>query len=152
LFHTYFGKASGGLSENGEHKLWRGRTKGNEAMPKQETSAAAASKTYRLVNKRLARTIGTRVSHSQYPSDDFKGLLDQVDDKAKAMALRWYELGIKRGVTFASDQMLDGKITLAKDVLTAPETLVVKVRTRFKGDQWRRRTFRIKAEDVGFDS
>ncbi len=119
-------------------------------MRRKKDTVAAASKTYRKVNKLLSKAVGVRVVHSKYPSDDFQNLLDQVDENMKTMALNWYERGIKRGISFATDCVLDGTIVKSRGSITAPNILPVKVRTRFKDENWHRRTFKIKAEDVGF--
>ena len=119
-------------------------------MHKSDDPATASSKTYRVAVKKLAKTIGVRPSHSRYPRDDFEDLLDEVDERSKKRAMKWYERGIKRGISFATDQVLDGTFHLAGKTLTAPKQFTVSVRFKFSRETWRKRSFTIKAKDVGF--
>ncbi|MBF6616657.1 MAG: hypothetical protein ITG07_08030 [Candidimonas sp.] len=120
-------------------------------MKKAKSAAGAASAAYRNVNKKLAKTVGIAATHSARPSVDFEQILDGIPPAMREMALEWYKRGIKRGIAFATDRVVDGTFQFNEDnELESPEEIIVRVRTKFTGEEWKRHEIAITPEDVGF--
>ncbi|KRV69374.1 hypothetical protein AO721_10755 [Aeromonas veronii] len=114
-------------------------------------SIAAASATYRKVVNEIAEVLDKEPEHSRYPSADFEAALESIPAAMREKALEWYERGIRRGLSRATDLMADKTIYLKNDVVYAPKTIKIKVRIKMSGDKWTVREFRIHTKDIGFD-
>jgi hypothetical protein len=114
-------------------------------------SVAAASATYRKATNRVAKKIRVRPKHTRYPSDDFDAVADLIDVKTQKRALQWYKRGIRRGFIEACDALLDGRLELKAGSLYCPSKLVISVRTRFRGSDWKKRVFKFKSGDFDFE-
>jgi hypothetical protein len=111
----------------------------------------ASSATYRETTKEVAKKLKVDAEHSNYPSDDFKEIIEMIPEKIKERAVKWYKMGIKRGLTKATDMMLDGEIYKKGNTVYCPNSFEVRVKTKISGEQWVKRKFEIKAEDIGFE-
>ncbi|MFZ1871750.1 MAG: hypothetical protein WAU54_02990 [Chania sp.] len=118
-------------------------------MEKSEVGAISA--TYRIAVKKVAGALGKEAQHTNSPKIDLDEIVADIPDTMKEKAIEWYLRGIKRGMTKATDLMLTGKIYMQGGTVIAPNTITVKVRTRFKDEEWSSRSFKIKASDIGFD-
>jgi len=114
-------------------------------------SIKASSTTYRKATNEVAKKLKLKADHTKYPSDDFKEITDLIPDKIKDKALKWYKIGIKRGLMKATDLMLDGKIHKKGDTIYCPNSFDIKVKTKFSGEKWTKRKYKINAEDIGFE-
>ncbi|CAJ3456006.1 Uncharacterised protein [Burkholderia pseudomallei] len=124
-----------------------------KALEDLPASAGASSATYRKVVNALAeKVLDQDPRHTRYPSQDFELLLDEIPEAMKAKALEWYERGIKRGMARATDLMASGKITLENGTVYAPAEIQVRVKTKFRGEEWESREFTVDAEEIGFKS
>ena len=112
---------------------------------------SAASATYRKATNEIAKQLKVDPEHTKFPSDDFQEMAEMIPGKRKEKALTWYEMGVKRGLSKATDMMLDGKIHLKGNTLYCRNSFAVKVKTKFAGEKWTKRKFTIKAEDIGFE-
>lgn len=113
-------------------------------------SAGAASATYRKAVNEIADALGTDPTHTKYPSLDFDEAVDAIPEEMKKKALEWYERGIKRGMAHATDLMASGDISVSDGVVTAPATIKLKVRTKFKGEDWESRQVLVNCGEIGF--
>lgn len=120
-------------------------------MMRSNDGIAGSSATYRKATNEVAKRLKVDPVHTQYPSEDFQDILDLLDEKQKEKAIEWYERGIIRGLTQATNWFLDGTIYLDNGVLKAPAEWEVKVRVKFAGEKWQKRRFKIEAEEIGFE-
>lgn len=74
-----------------------------------------------------------------------------IPEAMKEKALEWYLRGIKRGMKKATDLMLDGEIYMQEGTVFAPDIISIKVKTRFKDEEWRSREYEVLASEIGFD-
>ena len=119
-------------------------------MIKKKSAAGAASKTYRYAVNKLAETIGVEASHTRYPRDDFEDMLGQVDDQTVEKAIKWYKVGIRRGMTKVIELLLSQKLKSDGEIIIAPSVLSVKTFVRFKGHPRRICVCNVKATELGF--
>ncbi len=117
----------------------------------EDSPVAASSATYRKAVNSISNAIDTQHSHSKYPSQDLLDIVDEIPEAMKEKALEWYERGIKRGLSKATDMMAEGKIYKDGDFVVAPSVFNIKVRTKFKGDKWEQRTVVVEASEIGFE-
>ncbi len=110
----------------------------------------AASATYRKATNEVAKHLKVKPTHTKIPGDDFKEITEMIPEKIKEKAIKWYEMGIKRGFINATDMMLNRKINLKGKKLYCPKKFDLKVKTKFSGEDWQKRNFIIKAKDIGF--
>jgi hypothetical protein len=118
---------------------------------KDKPAAGLAPAAKRNAVKDLAAALGKNPRHTRSPNDDFDALLDEIPKELRKKALNWYERGIRRGMTIATDMMADGRITFDGEYVRAPKTLNAKVRTKFAKGDWEDHKFKISATDIGFD-
>ena len=111
----------------------------------------ASSATYREASKRVAKKLKISLKHSKYPSDDFKEIAEMIPKKIKEKALKWYKMGIHRGLTKATDMMLAGQIYNKGNTVYCPNSFDVRVKTKFSGEAWVNRKHKIGAKDIGFE-
>lgn len=112
---------------------------------------AAASATYRKAINEIAEAVGKDPEHSRYPRTDFEAALESIPEAMREKALEWYERGIRRGLSTATDLMADKTIYLKDGVVYAPKTIKVKVRIKMSGTEWTSREFSIRSSDIGFE-
>ena len=115
-----------------------------------EEGIKAASATYRKATIEVAKKLEVKPEHTRIPSDDFQEITEMIPGKMKEKAIKWYKMGIKRGLIKATDMMLLGKIRLKGKTLYCPSKFDVQVRTKFAGEDRVKRKFRLKAKDIGF--
>lgn len=118
---------------------------------KSKEGIKAASATYRKATSMLADAINIDPESSDYPSEDFQDIVEQIPEQMKEKALKWYEMGIKMGIRKATNFIIDGKIEMKDGILYSPKTLKVNVKTKFAGEDWEKQSFKIKAEEIGFE-
>jgi hypothetical protein len=118
-------------------------------MSKQSTVAASA--TYRKAVNKIAEALDKDPEHSRYPSADFETALESIPETMREKALEWYERGIRRGLSKATDLMADKTIYLEDGVVYAPKIIQVKVRTKMRGRKWVQHEFSISCCDIGFE-
>ncbi|WLV39299.1 hypothetical protein [Morganella morganii] len=118
-------------------------------MGKSEIGAVCA--TYRIAHKKVAVALGKEAQHTGSPKMDLDEIVADIPEAQKEKALEWYLRGIKRGMKKATDLMLEGEIYAEDGMVFAPDTMTVKVKTRFKNEEWSSREFKIEASDIGFD-
>jgi len=112
----------------------------------------AASATYKKTTNELSKCLQINVKRTKYPSDDFQEMLELIPEHLEKQFIKWYEIGIKRGFKKATDLMLDDFFYLDKKTLFCKkDSIVVRVKTKFKGKKWVKRKFEIKAKDIGFE-
>ncbi len=120
-------------------------------MTNRNNPIAAASATYRKATNKIATTLGREPLHSRSPRQDFELLVDDLPASIKERALQWYERGIKRGIAYATDKVVDGTFKLDDDgSLIAPDIFSLKVRTKILNGKWESHKIEIDPEDVGF--
>lgn len=122
-------------------------------MSQKRTSnpAGAASATYRKAVNGIADALGREAVHSTRPSLDLDLALDGIPDALRGKAIEWYERGVSRGLSKATDMMAEGAITFDGNHVHAPREFLVRVRTRFAGSEWESRELRVRATDIGFN-
>ncbi|MFS2004154.1 hypothetical protein ACEN9F_11075 [Duganella sp. CT11-25] len=118
---------------------------------KEKTPGGSASAAKRNAVKGLAAALGKTVQHTTKPNNDFDALLEEIPKELRKKALNWYERGIRRGMTIATDMMADGQITFDGEYVRAPNTINARVRTKFAKGDWEDHKFKIPAADLGFD-
>lgn len=111
----------------------------------------ASSATYRKATNEASKKLKVEAEHTNIPSDDFQEVIDLIPDKIKEKALKWYKMGIKRGFNKATDMMLEGDIYKKGNTVYCPNSFEVNVRTKFSGENWTKRKFKLKAKDIGFE-
>ncbi|WP_298242038.1 hypothetical protein [uncultured Bradyrhizobium sp.] len=115
------------------------------------SDARGASKALRGASNRLGRRLGQAVKHTRSPRADFDQLLKDVRDPRK-LAESYYLMGLKRGLNKATDYILDGTFNFDKQGdLRSPKKLKVDVRLGLPGQSVKPRSFKINADDFGFD-
>lgn len=112
----------------------------------------AASATYKKATNEVAKKLKVTPVQTGHPSDDFFETIDLIPEKTKERAIKWYELGIKRGMANATDMILDGTFSMHNNNLEGPAIIKVRVRTRFNGEDWVHREFVIRASEIGFEN
>lgn len=115
-----------------------------------DSPTGAASATYRKAVNGIAEVLDKDPNHSRYPSLDFEEALADIPDAMKKKAIEWYVRGIKRGMAKATDLMADGDIYIEKGTVNAPNTINVKVRTKFQGSPWESLKVKVKSNEIGF--
>ena len=87
-----------------------------------------------------------------YSNKDFEDILNQVPSLQKDLALKWYETGVKRGLTKAIDLILANKIYYdTNGVLHVPKNIVIKVILKFSGFKKMKHIMRVGVKkDLGF--
>lgn len=118
---------------------------------KDKSYARGAAAAKRNAVENLASALGKDVKHSRSPNADFELLLNEIPKKFQDKALKWYELGIRRGMKVATDMVADGRITFDGENVYAPSKISVAVRTKFLDEESVKRKFEIKAVDIGFE-
>ena len=123
-------------------------------MTKNPSSLAvtASAKTYRKAVKDLSFVLKQNPVHTTKPSQDFEDILNQVPSLQKDLAIKWYETGVKRGLTKAIELILANKIYFDKNgVLHAPKNIVIKVGLKFSGFKKIKHIMRFGVKkDLGF--
>ena len=90
--------------------------------------------------------------NSLAPSDFSEpDILDQLPEAIRALAMKWYERGIRRGLKKATDLMLEDQIFKEDGVLHAPNSIDISLKTRCGDEQWEHRQLTIQAEEIGFE-
>jgi hypothetical protein len=117
---------------------------------KKNSPIAAASATYRIAVNGISEVLDVDAIHSDKPSKDFEDALSRIPEEMKGYALEWYERGIKRGLTKATDLMASGKIYFQANYVYAPPVIKVRVRTKMKSGDWESHTLEVSAEEIGF--
>lgn len=117
----------------------------------EKSKIAIASATYTIASQKVAGALGKKARYSGRPSQDLEEIVADIPEAMKEKALEWYLRGIKRGMTKATNLMLDGKIYMQDGAVFAPDTITVKVRTRFRNEEWSSKEFKVKASEIGFD-
>lgn len=112
----------------------------------------ASARTYRKAVNKLSSVLQQNPVHTTKPSQDFEDILSQVPSLQKDLALKWYETGVKRGLTKAIELILANKIYYdANGVLHAPKNIVISVRLKFSGFQKQKHIIRVGVKkDLGF--
>lgn len=64
--------------------------------------------------------------------------------------IKWYELGVKRGMNKATDLMADGEIYKEGDTVYAPDEMTVNVRLKISGRPWKKIEIKVRPKDIGF--
>mgnify|MGYP000366524539 CR=1 FL=1 len=116
-----------------------------------KSEIAVASATYTIATQKVAGALGKKARHSGRPSLDLDEIVSDIPEAMKEKALEWYIRGIKRGMKKATDLMLEGKVYMQDGAVFAPNTITVKVRTRFRNEEWSSREFKVKSSDIGFE-
>jgi hypothetical protein len=111
---------------------------------------AAASATYRTATNVVAQRLKVRADHTDFPKEDFLRQVGLIEPKSRERAMKFYDLGVRRGVKQATDWFADGTIKYQHHNVVAPTTLTVKSKIKFSGSQWQPRRVKIKTEDIGF--
>ena len=97
----------------------------------------AASATYRKATNEVAqRLLKSEPVHTKSPSKDFQEVLDLAEAKVDEKALEWYRRGLVRGLTKATDWILDGTISYKSSKLEAPQELEINVKIKISGKKW----------------
>lgn len=115
-----------------------------------KTTISAICATYVIANKAVAGALGRKAKLTGSPKIDLEDIVDDIPEAMKEKALEWYLRGIKRGMRKATDMMLNGEIYMQEGTVIAPDVMMIKVRTRFKNEEWSSRKYEIKASDIGF--
>jgi hypothetical protein len=111
----------------------------------------ASAATYRKATNQVAKKLKVDPEHTKYPSDDFKEIVKLIPEKIRNKALKWYKMGIKRGLTEATDMMADGKIYKKGNTVYCPGSIDINVKTKFKGEDWVKRSYKFTATHIGFE-
>lgn len=111
----------------------------------------AASATYRNAVNGIANALDQEPSHSKYPSLDLETALEGIPEAMKQQSIKWYILGIKRGMAKATDLMADGKIYIKDELVYAPPKIAIKVRTKHRDGEWERHSIDVRATEIGFE-
>ena len=112
---------------------------------------AVSSATYRKAVNGIAEALDKDPEHSRYPSEDFQLALESIPEAMREKALEWYERGIRRGLSKATDLMADEIIYVKDGVVLAPKIIKVKVRTKMSGTDWVNHEFSIRSTEIGFE-
>jgi hypothetical protein len=115
-----------------------------------EDPVAASSKTYRVVVNKLAKVARVTPKHTSYPSADFETMTDILGKKSQDRALHYYERGLRRGFIEACDALIDGQLEFKNGTLYCQNKVAISRKFRFRDQAPQSRTFRFKAEDLGF--
>ncbi|MDC9521326.1 hypothetical protein PSH55_09355 [Pseudoalteromonas sp. Angola-31] len=115
-----------------------------------DSSVAASCATYRKVVDGIAKAIKTVPHHTKYPSEDFREMIDEIPEAMREKALQWYERGIKRGMSKATDLMAKGEIYREGNIVHAPKSIKVQTKIKVSGGAWEKYSVTVKAKDIGF--
>lgn len=110
-----------------------------------------ASATYRKASNAIAERLKVNPDHSEFPEEDFFRIVGLIDPNSTARAIKFYDIGVRRGLKQATDWFADGTIKYRDHSVVAPERLTVKSKIKFCGSKWRRHRVHVKTEDVGFE-
>ncbi|MHB9323287.1 hypothetical protein ACP3TG_30080 [Phytobacter diazotrophicus] len=80
---------------------------------------------------------------------DLNEIVAYIPETMEEKALEWYLRGSKRGMKKATDLMPEGKVYMQDGAVPAPNTMTVKVRTRFRNEEWSPEEFKTKSSDTG---
>ena len=129
-----------------------------------DSGAKASSRTYRKVVNQLSYAIGQEPEHTNFPREDFEGLVGEIAELAnqaerfdqsvvRRRLINWYKRGIRRGYITACDALIqpEGELSLKEDTLffnTASTT--IQVRMKIDGE-WIRKEFQFSSKDLEFE-
>src|ERR1035437_8581358 len=97
---------------------------------------AAASATYRKATNVVAQRLKVKADHTEFPKEDFFRHVGLIEPKSRARAMKFYDLGVRRGVKKATDWFADGTIKYQDHNVVAPATLTLKSKIKFSGSKW----------------
>src|SRR5439155_13193198 len=106
----------------------------------------AACATYRKATNAVAERIKVRVVHTESPEEDFFRHVGLIEPKSRERAMKFYDLGVHRGMKQATDWFADRTIKYQDGNVVAPRTLKVKSKIRFSGSKWQPHKVNIKTE------
>ena len=112
---------------------------------------AAASKTYRVATNTVAKHLKVEPKHSRIPGEDFSRIAELIEPKSRERALKFYDLGVRRGLKQATDWFADGKVKRKGAAVVAPSKMTVRSKIRFSGEKWRPHKVVVETEDIGFE-
>ena len=122
--------------------------KKRKVSPKEAIEAASA--TYRKATQAVADSIGIEAEHSKWPSEDFEQIIESLEGNTQKLALKFYRLGLRRGLIKATDWVVDGPLNYKAGTLYAPNELEVKIRVRLPNNVWKKKRFKFKHKELGF--
>ena len=122
-------------------------------MKKKRTNEGvkAASATYRKATNAIADTIGTEPEHTGYPKEDFEKIIGELDGNANEIALKFYRLGLRRGMIKATDWVVDGTFKYDNGTLECPAAIEVKVKIKMPNEEVKKKKFTFKPKSIGFE-
>lgn len=100
--------------------------------------------------KRVAEVLGEDLVLTGKPNKDFENVVSKIPRLRDRAALKWYKLGVRRGLILGTDLVANGTIKQENGVLYAPKTIVANVRTRIAGGEWESRQLKFSASSIGF--
>jgi hypothetical protein len=112
--------------------------------------AAGASAAKVNSTKRVAQILGEELVLTGKPNEDFENVVLKIPRLRDRTALKWYKLGVKRGLILGTDLVANGTIRHEGGVLYAPKTIVANVRTRIAGGPLESRQLKFTASSIGF--
>lgn len=111
----------------------------------------AASATYRKATNAIADTIGVNPEHTGYPKEDFEEIINKLDGNLNEVALKFYRLGLRRGMIKATDMVVDGTLKYDKGILECPGDIEVKVKIKMPNEDIKKKKFTFKPKSIGFE-
>jgi hypothetical protein len=107
------------------------------------TLVGASSATYRTAVNKVAKAIKRKSKDLDDIVRKIPGVLDQE-------IIKWYKLGVKRGMRKATDLMAENAIYKKGEAVYAPDDMMVKVRVRIAGKPWKKVEIHVKPKQIGF--
>lgn len=111
--------------------------------------ARGASSSLRKSKNQVAAAIGKAPKTTRSPRADFDDIVSKIPAAFRKEALKWYRIGIKRGMKKATDLMAEGTIYEEDGSIIAPRTIKFKVNTSIQGVVGSH-DISIPATDIGF--
>jgi hypothetical protein len=114
------------------------------------TLVGASSATYRTAVNKVAKAIKRKPRHTRYPSKDLDDIVRKIPGVLDQEIIKWYKLGVKRGMRKATDLMAENAIYKKGEAVYAPDDMMVKVRVRIAGKPWKKVEIHVKPKQIGF--
>lgn len=85
---------------------------------------------------------------TMFPKQDLDEVIERAEETYEERMLKFYRLGLVRGVKKTLQFVENGTITYDEDDFDIPKQIEIKVKLKFKGKDWESKVFAINCDEI----
>jgi hypothetical protein len=114
---------------------------------KKNDSIQASSATYRKAQSIIEDSLGIEISNTKYPSEDFKKVVESIDDKL----VEAYKKGLKRGFYQIFYWLSEGTISVTEDGYLVNGELNLEIKRLKRDGTTETLKYKLNPTDIGLE-